>query len=403
MSGDLSTLAETINSQAASLEEFKRSQAEKLERLEIRMSRPGAFHQQIQQPASHGGLIDTRTGRTLVEIKRGDDIRARYAEAGFIQDDELRDLKMGDLVRGIAGQKTSDLARKALSVGTDASGGHMVPTVLMPGILQALTANSSLLEAGARIVPVDALADGAKNYTIAAVNAVPTAAWRAEAGNVAESDPTFRAVVATPRSLAFFFKVSRELLADAANLERVLPVVIGQSMARAMDRAGLMGSGTAPEPRGIKNLSGIQTVTNGTNGASLASFANLMAATRAILNVDGPMPTAAIMAPRTLVGFGSLVDSTGQPLERPPILRDLQMISTSQIATNLTVGSSTDATDIYMGDFSRCAFVMREAVSIQRLNELFAGTGEVGFVCHARVDFIAEYPTTLALISGVRP
>jgi HK97 family phage major capsid protein len=103
------------------------------------------------------------------------------------------------------------------------------------------------------------------------------------------------------------------------------------------------------------------------------------------------------------VGFGSLVDSTGQPLERPPILRDLQMISTSQIATNLTVGSSTDATDIYMGDFSRCAFVMREAVSIQRLNELFAGTGEVGFVCHARVDFIAEYPTTLALISGVRP
>jgi hypothetical protein len=27
----------------------------------------------------------------------------------------------------------------------------------------------------------------------------------------------------------------------------------------------------------------------------------------------------------------------------------------------------------------------------------------VGFLCHARVDFIVEYPATLALITGIRP
>lgn len=409
MSDTISELAKILTEQADSIEEFKRRHTAELERLETRMNRPGMPGSKLPgaaAAAAPSGLIDTRTGRPLVEIKSGDDIADRYAEAGFMQQaDEFRELRMGDFVRAVAGQKTTDLARKALAVGTDSAGGHMVPTVLMPGVLNALVAGSSLMTAGSRIVPVGDQGDGAKSYTIAAVNAVPTAAWRNEGGNVAESDPTFRAVVAVPRSLAFYFKVSRELLADAANLERVLPTIIGQSMAREMDRAGLMGTGTAPEPRGIRNVAGIQSVTNGANGASLgtARWANLMTAVQSILNANGPMPTAAIMAPRTLVGFNSLADTTNQPLQMPQMLSTMRMVATSQIPVNMTVGTSNDCSEVYVGDFTRTAFVMREAVSIQRLNELFAATGEVGFMCHARADFIVEYPATLALVTGVRP
>lgn len=281
----------------------------------------------------------------------------------------------------------------------------MVPSVLMPGILSALSANSSLLEAGSRMVLVDSPDSGGKTYTLAAVDTLPTAGWRSEAAAVSESDPAFRAVVATPRSLAFYFKISRELLADAMNLDTVVAQIVGQAFAVAADRAGLIGSGTPPEPRGIRNISGIQSVTNGANGTSLATtrYANLMSATQAILTANGPMPTAAIMHPRTLVGFGSLADTTNQPLQRPDLLRDVDMIPTSQLPVNLTVGTSTDCSEIFVGDFSRTLFVMRETVSIQRLNELFAATGQVGFVCHARLDFVAEYPTALALVTGVRP
>jgi HK97 family phage major capsid protein len=402
-----------VEQMGEAFEEFQKRYAAKLDWIETKLARPGAFTG--TSPASSsgtgGGLIDTRTGKRLLEIRAGDDIAAKYRAAGLASNGErgewgeFGELRLGDFVRAVAGQQTTELARKALSTGTDTAGGHMVPAVLMPGILEALVAGSSLMQAGSRLVPVGAPGDGAKSYTIAAINAVPQAAWRAEAGNVAESDPTFRVVVAVPRSLAFYFKVSRELLADAANLEEVLPTIIGQSMAREMDRAGLMGSGTAPEPRGIRNTAGVHAIGNGTNGASLGTvrWANLMSAAQAILNANGPMPTAAIMSPRSLIGFGSLADTTNQPLQRPQLLNPLRMVATSQVPVNLTVGSSNDCSEIYVGNFERTGYVMREAVSIQRLSELFATTGEVGFLCHARADFIMEYPQTMAVISGVRP
>jgi HK97 family phage major capsid protein len=400
-------LSGTLDAIATGVESFKREQRERLERLETRLSRPGALGTTSAAPKSESTLIDMRTGKPVIEIRRGDDIEAMYRARGLTGAIGEDSPTLGDFLRAVAGQKSSPLAQKALSVGTDSAGGHLVPSALMPTVLSALSANSSLMEAGTRLIPMDdyGTGDAAKTYTFGAVNALPTAAWRAEGGAIAESDPTFRAIVATPRSLAFYFRVSRELLADAINMDSVLAQVMGQSIAEALDRAGLIGSGTPPEPRGIRNIAGISAVTNGTNGASLATtrFANLMSATQALLNANGGLPTAAIMAPRTLVGFGSLADTTNQPLQRPELLRNVRMIPTAQLPVNLTVGTSTDCSEIFVGNFTRTAWVLRETFSIQRLNEAFAINGQIGFIAHVRADFVAEYPATLALVTGVRP
>ena len=45
----------------------------------------------------------------------------------------------------------------------------------------------------------------------------------------------------------------------------------------------------------------------------------------------------------------------------------------------------------------------RGAPSIQLLNELHAATGEVGFVCHARVDVAVLRPSVFAVVTGVKP
>lgn len=310
------------------------------------------------------------------------------------------EIGIADFLRGVGNLRTSPAVQNALSVGTDASGGFAVPSRLMPGILGALVPVSSLLQAGAGIVPLD---DGGKSFTTAAINAIPTAAWRAEAGALATSDPTFRAVVATPRSLAFQFKISRELLADGKNITEALYTAIAQAFAKELDRVGLLGTGTAPEPRGILNTSGIQTVTNGAAGAALASYANLFSAVQAILQADAPMPTAAIMSPRSLVKLGGLTDSTGQPLRVPGMLEPMKMIGTSQVPNDLTVGTSTDCSQIFVGDFTNLNFMMRENVSIQALNELHAATGEIGFACHMRADVVLTYPAAFAVVTGVRP
>jgi HK97 family phage major capsid protein len=399
-------LNDTLDKISGAFDDFKRRHDERLEKLETRIARPGAFTGGPSAPAERGsGLVDVETGRPLLALKAGDDFAQKYRAHGLIGTDEFGELRLGDFLRAVAGQKSTDLARKALAVGTDSAGGHAVPNVLMPTILEALVPNSSLLQAGTKIATMEGLAAGGKTYTFAATSAIPTASWRNEAGNVAESDPTFRAIVATPRSLAFHFKVSRELLADASNLDGALTTAIGQAMAKALDHAGLLGTGTAPEPRGLANTVGINAVGNGTNGAALGSVLhnNLFAAIAAILAADGPMPTAAIMAPRTMVGFANLRDTTNQPLATPEMLRAVRFIPTSQLPVNQTVGSSTDCSSIFVGDFSRASWIMRETLSIQRLNEVFATTGQIGFVAHVRADFIVEYPTAFAAITGVRP
>ena len=317
----------------------------------------------------------------------------------YKQNDGGEEFSLVEWFQGVANLKTTAAVRNALSVGTNTSGGFAVPSLVMPDILQALAPVSSLMQAGMGIVPLN---QGAKNFTTAVVNTIPSAAWRLEGGTVASSDPAFRAVVATPQSLAFQFKVSRELLADSPNMQQALLVVIAQAFAKEMDRAGLRGTGTAPEPRGILNTSGIQTVANGANGATLASYANFFSAVQAILQADAPMPTAAIMSPRSLVKLGGLSDSTAQPLNVPPMLQPMKMIATSQIPNTLTVGTSTDCSEIYLGDFTHIVMMLRENLSVQLLTEAYAGTGEIGFIAHARVDFATLYPAAFALVTGIK-
>ena len=128
--------------------------------------------------------------------------------------------------------------------------------------------------------------------------------------------------------------------------------------------SGLRGRGTAREIRGILNTTGIQSVTKSAAGASLATiaYANFISGLNSILAADGPMPTGAIMSPRSLTVLAGLLDTTNQPRQQPKILDNTKFIATSQIPNNLTVGASTDCSEIYLGDFSPMIYFVREGV-----------------------------------------
>jgi HK97 family phage major capsid protein len=364
----------------------------------IKEENDAAGREHDRQHLSSSGWKNS-SGQPMKVLRNADDIRGHYAAQVRQTHGGAQPIALDDFVRGVAGMNTTQEVKAALSVGTDSAGGFALPSVVMPTIMEALFPASSLLSAGAGIVPLDF---GAKSFTTVAVDSIPKASWRLEAGNVAQSEPTFRAVRSVPKSLAFMFKVSRELLADAPNLSQALTQAIAQAFAVELDRTGLRGSGVAPEPLGILNTDGVTSVANGANGAALAGYGNFFTAIQSILNANAPQPTAAIMSPRSLVKLGGLVDTTGQPLLKPSMIEKLNLLSTTAIPDTLTVGTSTDCSEIYVGDFSRVNFMMREQVSIQLVNELYAATGEVGFVCHVRADVAIGYPKALAVISGVR-
>ena len=337
----------------------------------------------------------TRESGSMKVLRSADDFRAHYAMRP--QSSEAPGLT--DFIRGIARMKTTPAAARALSVGVDSTGGYAVPSLVMPEILAALVPVSSLLQAGVGIIPLD---EGAKNYSFAAVDALPTPGWRNENDDVVESAPTFKNLIVTPHSLAFMVKISRELLADATNIDSALREVIAQAFAKEIDRVGLRGSGITPVPRGLLNTVGVNAVTSGANGAALASYGNLFSGVQALLGADAPMPNAAIMSPRSLVKLGALADTTGQPLQVPSMLQNLKFLGTSQVPDNLTVGTSSDCSEIYIGDFTKMALAMRENLSIQVLEEAFANKGQIAFMCHVRMDTAVLYPKAFALVTGVR-
>lgn len=373
---------------------------QRIERINVMVSR--AFDTHFGAAASPNGVDTeywpTEKGRLPV-MRKGCDFKAFYKA----ENRNEAPVTMSDFLRGIAGQRMTEGVRNALSEGAGASGGFAVPTELFPDILQALVPASTLLQAGAGIV--DVTNTPANSYNTAAISSIPTAAWRAEAGNVSESDPTLRNVPAVPKSLSFFFKVSRELLADAVNLEPALQMAIAQAFAKEIDRAGLRGSGAAPEPTGILNTSGIQAVGNGANGASIATtaYANFITAIQSLFAANAPKPSAFIMAPRSLTTLAGLLDTQNNARRVPPLVAEIPFLATSQIPINLTVGTSSDCSEIYGGDFTKLVYIMRERPSIMLARELYAGTGQIGFICHARLDVAVQYPAAFAAITGVRP
>jgi HK97 family phage major capsid protein len=371
--------------------------------IEVKQKRLNKEAGQAFGGSGAGVLSNPDTGKDIpVAYSKNGKISAQLADAFPENISRGEELSIADFLRGVAGLRTTEAFRNSLTEGTDSQGGYTLPAYTQGQMLDALAPVSALMKAGAGIAMLE---QGAKSYRIAATTTIPTAAWRAESGAVATSDPAFRSVDLIPRSLAFQFKVSRELLSDAQNIEAALLRVISQAFAKELDRAGLRGSGTPPEIRGILNTSGIQAVTNGANGASLATtaYANLISADQAILAADGPDPAAAIMSPRSLMVLAGLLDTTNQPRRVPVELEDWNLVATSQIPNNLTVGTSNDCSEIYVGDFSSIIYFIREAVSIQMLRELYAGTGEIGFLAHVRVDLGVTYPAAIGVVTGVRP
>jgi len=267
----------------------------------------------------------------------------------------------------------------------------------MPSILDTMVAQSSVLNAGAQVQLVDA-----KTVTLCAVDAVPVAGWRAESGNVVEADPSFRAIVSIPKSLSFYFKVSRELLMDGQGLDVALTTAISQAMGLAIDRAALIGSGVGVEPLGIAGTAGVHQIASGANGATLSGYGKLFEATQAILGASHPMPTGLICSPRELVKLGAMVDTTGQPLQTPAMLAGVNRYATAQLPVNGTTGTSSDTSQMFLGTFNNLALVLREQLFIGRFEQTFATTGEIGFVCHCRADIAVLRPQAFAVVSGVR-
>lgn len=320
---------------------------------------------------------------------RSDQPMTTWAKARGAED--YSDLSLGRYFRSMAIGAKTDTERRALSEGTDSAGGFTVPTILSSQLIDALRAASVVQRAGAQTVPLTS-----DSQSIAKVASDPAPAFRNEAAAVAESDPTFTSVTFTPHSLMVMFKVSRELLDDSLNIGSALPNMITAAMAAEMDRVALEGTGVAPQPTGLRLQSGIG---NTSLNAALTSYAPLLGAQTGILTANGGPVNAIIAHPRDAGTLAGLTDTTGQPLNVPPAIAGVPMLTTSSIQTD--AGSGNDESNIYVGNFANLMIGMRNDIRVEVLRERFADTHQYAFVAHMRFDVAIAHAASFYKISGI--
>ena len=311
-----------------------------------------------------------------------------WATARSVGSDQI---SAGAFLRALTVGARNEAEQRALSGGTDAAGGFTVPTTTSAELIDLARSQMVLNQAGARIVPLTTA-----ETVFAKVASDPVPAWRAENAAVNESDPTFASVVLQPKSIAVMVKASVELMSDSINLEAELPNVLARALAVEIDRAGLIGSGTGNQPRGIANFAGLTA--NAFAGGALESYGPLLQA-RGALHGANERLTAFVMSSRDENTFAGLTASDGQPLQMPRALEGVQMLHTTSLPTNGGVGE--DESTIIAGDFGQLLIGVRSDIRVEILRERFMDNLQFGLICHARIDFAAGREGAFTKLTGI--
>ena len=346
------------------------------------------------QPNSNGPAMGRDLdGREVPIFDKNQSIEAYTRQHVGVPDGEVT---LGGIFRAMALGGGSHAIRAALAEGTDSAGGYSVPSVLLAPVIDLLRARSTVFQAGARTVLLDSL-----KTTICAIASDPTAAWRAENADVAASDMTFAPVTFTARSLGVIVTASQELLEDSLNVDESIRRALGSSFAAELDRVSLLGTGTAPEPKGVSKVAGVGSYSMGASGAALSDYSPFIEALAILQTANAVDPTAAIMSPRTAKAINSLQDTLHQPLQRPTAIANLPFLVTSKLPINETQGGSSAASRIIMGNFPDLMVGIRSAFRIQVLQEKYADKLQIGFLATLRADVAVAHAASFCQIVGV--
>lgn len=269
----------------------------------------------------------------------------------------------------------------ALQVGTDSEGGYLVPDEFERTLIEALQ-DENIFRTLANIIQTSS---GDRKIPVVATKG--TASWVDEEGLIPESDDAFGQVSIGAYKLATMIKVSEELLNDSAfNLEQYIAREFARRIGAKEEEAYFVGDGTG-KPTGIFNATGGAEL--GVTAASATAITadeviDLFYALRSPYRKNAQF----VMNDGTVKAIRKLKDSTGQYLWQPSITAGTpDTILNRPVKTSVFVPSIEAAAKIMaFGDFGYYWIADRQGRSFQRLNELYAATGQVGFKATQRVD-----------------
>jgi HK97 family phage major capsid protein len=271
--------------------------------------------------------------------------------------------------------------RNALEVGTDSEGGYLVPEEFERTLIEALL-EENIFRSIAKVINTSSV-----DRKIPVVASKGTASWVDEEGEIPESDDAFGQVSIGAYKLATMIKVSEELLNDSVfNLESYIAKEFARRIGAKEEEAFFIGDGTG-KPTGIFHTTGGAQLGTTTASATALTVDEVM---DLFYSLKSPYRKNAIfvMNDATVKVIRKLKDGNGQYIWQPSLTASQpDMILNRPVKTSSYVPTiEAAAKTIAFGDFGYYWVADRQGRAFKRLNELFAATGQVGFMATQRVD-----------------
>ena len=282
----------------------------------------------------------------------------------------------------------------ALQIGTDTEGGYLVPDEFENTLVEALE-EENIFRQMAKIIQTSS---GDRKIPVVATKG--TASWMDEEGAYPESDDSFGQVSIGAYKLGTMIKVSEELLNDSVfDLQSYITREFARRIGSKEEEAFFTGNGTG------KPL-GILAATGGAETGITAASATAVTADELIdlyYSLRSPYRRNAVwtLNDSTVKAIRKLKDGNGQYLWQPGITAGApdmilgRPVRTSAYMPAIAAGAKT----IAFGDFSYYWIADRQGRSFKRLNELFAATGQVGFLASQRVDGKLVLPEAVKVLA----
>ncbi|WP_026673620.1 phage major capsid protein [Alkalihalobacterium bogoriense] len=271
--------------------------------------------------------------------------------------------------------------QNALKVGTDSEGGYLAPDEFERTLIEALE-EENIFRSLAKVITTSS-----GDRKIPVVASKGTASWVDEEGLIPESDDSFGQVSIGAYKLATMIKISEELLNDSVfNLQAYIAKEFARRIGAKEEEAFFVGDGTG-KPTGIFNATGGAELGITASSATAVSVDEIM---DLFYSLRSPYRKNAVfvMNDATVKLIRKLKDGNGQYLWQPSIQAGQpdtilnRPVKTSAYVPTVATGAKT----IAFGDFGYYWVADRQGRSFQRLNELYAATGQVGFKATQRVD-----------------
>lgn len=291
-------------------------------------------------------------------------------------------------VRGQIAESLPGAEFRVLSTATNPGGGYIVPTTFEKTLLERARDFGVMRQ----IATVMATATG-EQITQPAEEGHGTAAWLATNAAYPESDEVFAQVTLSAYKAGTLMRVAEELLQDAAfDLEAYIARQYAARIGILENTAYVVGDGVG-KPTGIVTSAPVgatlpvgNTVGFATNGGRDAAD-SLLALYHSIIMAYRNRASW-LLKDATVLGLRKVKDVNGQYLWQPGMqagqpdtLLGRPLYTDPDMPT-----MAANAKAVLFGDFSYYVIRDVQGVGIQRLNELYAANGQVGFRAYHRTD-----------------